>query len=287
LIGLEAVDGLGRVFHGGGRVVKNVAGYDVCRLLIGSCGTLGMISMITLKTIPVAERRAWIVCEARDAQDLGQLLSTANSSGIPFSIMQVVLGNYWNQLGHGGAPSEKNWQVMLAMEGRGAAVEDMLRVAGQSLSPWQLGAARAFEAQNDAWLRHASQFLKIDESQEMLAVARLLPNRLSEFCSALDQLSLRGLQVRADAGAGVLWMRVPRAQIVEFKQATIRTLRPLAAMSSGTLQWQSLSSDEPISPSARWGPSVPQTPYVERIKEVCDPQNRLNPGRFSHFGRNF
>ena len=53
LIGIEAVDARGEKFKGGGRVVKNVAGYDICRLLIGSLGTLGIITQLTFKLRPV------------------------------------------------------------------------------------------------------------------------------------------------------------------------------------------------------------------------------------------
>ncbi|MCA9059322.1 MAG: FAD-binding oxidoreductase [Planctomycetaceae bacterium] len=53
LIGVEAIDGRGRVFHAGGRVVKNVAGYDLCRLLTGSRGSLAVISRVTLKVKPL------------------------------------------------------------------------------------------------------------------------------------------------------------------------------------------------------------------------------------------
>lgn len=55
VIGIEAVDGHGRVFHAGGRVVKNVAGYDLCRLLVGARGELGSITQLTFKLKPTPE----------------------------------------------------------------------------------------------------------------------------------------------------------------------------------------------------------------------------------------
>lgn len=57
VIGISAVDGRGRLFSAGGRVVKNVAGYDVCKLLVGSLGTLALITQITLKLRPLPETR--------------------------------------------------------------------------------------------------------------------------------------------------------------------------------------------------------------------------------------
>lgn len=55
VIGIEAVDGQGRIFHAGGRVVKNVAGYDLCRLLVGSRGSLAILTQVTFKLKPVPE----------------------------------------------------------------------------------------------------------------------------------------------------------------------------------------------------------------------------------------
>ncbi len=55
VIGIEAVDGQGRIFHAGGRVVKNVAGYDLCRLMVGSRGSLGILAQLTFKLKPIPE----------------------------------------------------------------------------------------------------------------------------------------------------------------------------------------------------------------------------------------
>lgn len=58
-LGVEAVDGSGRVFHAGGRVVKNVAGYDLTKLLIGAYGTLGLLTQMTLKVQPKQPLANW------------------------------------------------------------------------------------------------------------------------------------------------------------------------------------------------------------------------------------
>ena len=62
VIGISSVDAHGRAFKAGGRVVKNVAGYDICKLLVGSRGTLAIVTQVTLKLRPLAETSALLWC---------------------------------------------------------------------------------------------------------------------------------------------------------------------------------------------------------------------------------
>jgi len=68
-LGVEFVDGAGRVARGGGRVVKNVAGFDLTRLLVGSWGTLGVITEVSvrLRARPAVDETWWIPFDASDA----------------------------------------------------------------------------------------------------------------------------------------------------------------------------------------------------------------------------
>ncbi len=60
VIGISAIDATGRRFSAGGRVVKNVAGYDLCKLLVGSNGELAIITQVTLKLRPLPETSALV-----------------------------------------------------------------------------------------------------------------------------------------------------------------------------------------------------------------------------------
>src|SRR5215471_1022075 len=65
-LGFSAVSGRGETFKSGGRVVKNVTGYDLCKLLAGSWGTLGAMTDITVKVLPKAETEATVLIEGVD-----------------------------------------------------------------------------------------------------------------------------------------------------------------------------------------------------------------------------
>lgn len=80
VIGVEAVDGQGRIFHAGGRVVKNVAGYDLCRLMVGSRGLLGIISQLTFKLKPLAAHSTLLTFQFSDVAKFTTALERLNTS---------------------------------------------------------------------------------------------------------------------------------------------------------------------------------------------------------------
>jgi glycolate oxidase FAD binding subunit len=73
VLGVEMVNGLGQPLRFGGQVIKNVAGYDVSRLMVGALGTLGLITEVSLKVLPLPAAEATLVFQAAQAQALEQL----------------------------------------------------------------------------------------------------------------------------------------------------------------------------------------------------------------------
>jgi glycolate oxidase FAD binding subunit len=79
-LGFSAVSGRGESFKSGGRVVKNVTGYDLCKLMAGSWGTLAAMTDITIKTLPKAETERTILVLGADAATAGKVMTAAMSS---------------------------------------------------------------------------------------------------------------------------------------------------------------------------------------------------------------
>ena len=95
VIGISAVDGRGVAFKAGGRVVKNVAGYDFCKLLVGSYGTLAVITQLTLKTKPRPEASALVACDVRDYSQADALLAALVSSQTTPVAIELLTGPAW------------------------------------------------------------------------------------------------------------------------------------------------------------------------------------------------
>ena len=89
LLGLNVVTGHGQVVKTGGRVVKNVTGYDLCKLIAGSFGTLAVMSHVTFKVLPAAEDETTVVLAGADVVDLLGRLRRA--TGTPFEVSGAAL----------------------------------------------------------------------------------------------------------------------------------------------------------------------------------------------------
>ena len=95
VIGIRAVDGRGTTFNGGGRVVKNVAGYDFCKLLTGSLGTLGIITQVTLKLKPIPRKTAIMIARLQNAAHAERLLEGLVSSRTTPVAIELLVGAAW------------------------------------------------------------------------------------------------------------------------------------------------------------------------------------------------
>lgn len=84
MLGVDMVNGKGEALHFGGTVMKNVAGYDVSRLMAGSLGTLGLITEVSLKVLPIAPAEATLKFECSQAQAL-QMLNQWGGQPLPLN----------------------------------------------------------------------------------------------------------------------------------------------------------------------------------------------------------
>lgn len=136
-LGASAVSGFGETFKSGGRVVKNVTGYDLCKLLAGSWGTLAVMTEVTLKVSPDAETEVTLVLDGVTGEAAGKAMtaalgSTCDVSGaahIPASALRGPLA-----LGGGGALDPARAATLLRLEGIAVSVAERAEILRAMLS---------------------------------------------------------------------------------------------------------------------------------------------------------
>src|SRR5215471_2972861 len=136
LIGAEFVDGTGQLCKSGGRVVKNVTGYDLHKLLIGSLGTLAAVTRLNFRTFPLPETCARHLSSFSDAESAMHFRAALLSSGLPLSNLEVISPEFFavaaaclkaaNQPVPA-SPSSGGWNVYAACEGHEAVVRRIAR----------------------------------------------------------------------------------------------------------------------------------------------------------------
>ncbi len=180
LIGLAAMLPDGRLIHSGGNVVKNVAGYDLQKLFIGSRGTLGIVVEAVFKVRPIPE--AWRFVDARFDSLERAAASIAAVQASPLTPVVLDLHN----LSHASEP-RSSVHLVLGFAGASEDVE------------WQVAQARTLGIWNPSNLGHEERFWMADGSPRKWSV---LPSRLCEMAAQLN-----GAPFIARAANGVLYTR--------------------------------------------------------------------------------
>jgi glycolate oxidase FAD binding subunit len=145
LLGAHAVSGFGDSFKAGGRVVKNVTGYDLCKLLAGSWGTLAVMTEVTLKVMPKPESERTLVLRGLDdvtanramTAALGSPFDVSGAAHVPNSVFRVAVGG----LGDLGSPREA--VTLLRLEGITASAVHRAAALTKILAPF--GSAEILE----------------------------------------------------------------------------------------------------------------------------------------------
>ena len=266
VMGVRAVNGVGEVIRSGGRVLKNVTGLDLCKLLTGSHGTLAVITEVTLKVLPRAERTGSLLLPGLDATRGVAALSAA--LGSPFGVSAAA----W-------LPADAAARVP-ALAGRGAvavvriedfapSVEYRLRRLAEGLAA-PFGAAETLDDERSraAWLAiRDAQPLRAEPGDAVWRIS-VCPSGGPAALAALESAGGRGF---LDWGGGLVWLAGPPA-LHE---------RVAAAALAGRGAWTLLRAPEPMRAAVHVVP--PEAPALARItrrvKTAMDPDGILNPGR--------
>ena len=290
VIGIRAVDGRGVAFQAGGRVVKNVAGYDFCKLLCGSFGTLAVITQVTLKIKPRPQASAWAWCEVPSLAKADELLAALATTATTPTAIELVAGPTSSQgdvpqpfassaaarvlIGFEGTKVEVDWQLArLADEWRtaGAALQS-ISVPDAVAALWnQLTGFPVVDAIAAAGVAHAPAIAVLK--------ANLLPSKVTGFIEQLGQLA-PGASIVAHAGSGIVLVRLSEAPVGGLAAAIVRHWQPAARAASGNLVVLASREAAELTRQVVWGTPRDDARLQIAVKAQFDPQDILNPARF-------
>jgi glycolate oxidase FAD binding subunit len=277
VIGISAVDGAGRPFRGGGRVVKNVAGYDFCKLLVGSLGTLGIITQMTLKVKPITPASTMLVCELADWEAVEPLLARLVTTAITPAFIELLYGPAWSA----SAP-----RVVVGMEGSATEVDWMRETLRneapehdwRDVGPWH-GAAAANHAASGAANYDRLVHFTADPPQALTLKLAARPSALVRLAQLVLEIDSRA-SLQAHAGNGILL-----AQFADFPAAVVSRdligrLQPAAVAAGGHAVVLSAANPQDLTRQTMWGNVEAPGDLMRAVKQQFDPRGVLNPGRF-------
>jgi glycolate oxidase FAD binding subunit len=271
LIGIRAVNGRGEVIKSGGRVMKNVTGYDVARGLSGSWGTLAVMSEITLKVLPRAEETRTLICINLSDESAVSAMCKALSSAYEVSGAVHLQRAFAERMSMPDVASLAQPVTALRLENFSAAVEYRLARLHRELKPF--GAIYEMDdSRSRAFWADVKRLQFLTDTDWPLWRITTAPHQGARLVSALAaQMECRASY---DWSGGLIWLEVPpstdasatvlRRIIAEF-QADALLVRASAAARASVGVFQPL-------------PEVNMN-LIRRLKEAFDPHRILNPGR--------
>ena len=262
LLGLEFVNGRGEIVRAGGKVVKNVAGFDLSRLLTGSWGTLGVITEVTVRLYarPTVDR-TFAVSLGRGQKSTMELLRAVAASPLAPFALEVLNGAAASSLGFGDNPT------LLVRFGGNAPVVDIQLKAFSQL-------ARTEEVEQSTW----AKFREMEGDAASVIRISTLPTRFLGAASSIV----------ADTEPRIVISINPRRGVMRLATRDEGNRDPAMGADAGTsLDFPSDGQGAATSvifeklPAEVWpvvSPSVASDPLSRGIKKAYDPHNVLNPG---------
>jgi glycolate oxidase FAD binding subunit len=273
ILGVNAVSGRGERFKSGGRVVKNVTGYDLSKGLAGSWGTLAAITDVTFKVLPRAETAATVLVTGLDDRKAVAVMCAAMGSSCEVSAAAHLPAGAAGMISElataGGAVT------VLRLEGFGPSVAyrkkaliDVIAGAGDIA---ELGA----EASTSLWraIRDAAPLAKGASPLWRISVA---PTAGPAVLAALSPLSLRHFY---DWSGGLIWLAVDDDGAEDAGAELIRAAVASSGGGHATLVRGSTALRAAIPPFQPQAPAL--AALSKRLKDNFDPAGILNPGRMA------
>ena len=271
VIGMKVALPTGEHIKAGGKVVKNVAGYDMCKLFVGSLGTLGIITEVTLRLTPVPEAETTLVVS-------GSLVQLCEFAGeILDSVLLPSATVLWkSETSSSSEALQSGWQMAVRAEGFSEQVSRHLRDLQLMAERLSLRTAVCSTATHEKLWTGICDFPLL--SHELVFRVTVPRSTVADLLHGVQEWDTTddSPAIVADMAAGAIWIGSSQT---ESATARFAQLRSKAAQYKGHVVLVGAPAEVKRDLDI-WGPAPAAFFLMRRIKQQFDPQRLMNPGRF-------
>jgi glycolate oxidase FAD binding subunit len=295
-LGMEFVTGEGSPAKSGGRVVKNVTGYDLHKLLIGSLGTLAVITRVNFRTFPLLPAHGTFVASFSDAEAAFAFCRTVAHSALNPQIVEVADPGSAHLIFSGEAPARislRHWSVVISASGHASVVDRHARELGHmAVAAHALEFVPLSDTENVTIMARIREFPRIVREMAPSALIfriGVLPTAMAPLLTRLGQVAAQNhLEFAAlTRASGIVYAaflpeegdETPLGAVVKASSEVFQACGDPQIEARAMLEW--CPAEVKRAADGVWGPALPDFELMQRVKTVFDPQNVLSPGRFA------
>ncbi len=275
-LGFTAVSGRGESFKSGGRVVKNVTGYDLCKLMAGSWGTLAVLTDVTIKTLPRPETEATVAVIGLDDAKAVKAMVTAMGSSCDVSGAAHLPPLVAERIPQAGAAGAGDALTLLRVEGfapsvahRQAALAEIVGPLGEIAVIAEMASRNLWRAVRDV-VPFAASRTGVERPLWRISTAPAEgPNLVRLIAGGVDCKALY------DWAGGLVWVLLPEGE----DGAGASLVRRAVAQCGGHATLIRAPAALRASADAFEPQDTALAALTKRVKESFDPRGVLNPGR--------
>lgn len=297
LLAAKAVDGTGSLFSCGARVVKNAAGYNLPRLLVGGFGGLAVLTEMTLMVRPRPETCMFLVGTCQPLEAAEQFLRTFGRRIGEVAAVQLLVGQIWRSchpVFDASSASRPHMWIAVAFEGSVPEVSDLQAESQTILGESAKGEIHEVPSDDAASLWRCLENFSgrppagVDESADdaagaVLLQVRTLSDRAVCVCRQFAELP-QTIAIQSDLAGGTTWAWVKSTK-EEFPSlwtnllGKMRTLGGKMVIAWHKPSWRLTAEMVWGEPPGEGAAEKPARKIITRLKRQFDPQGILNPGR--------
>ncbi len=278
VIEIVAVGTDGNIFKGGAKVVKNVAGYDIHKLLVGSMGTLGIVLEASIKLYPVQEESFTFITGISDTDKLKSCINKILDADLVLSAIEIVNTELSSDIFKlaGIRPINFPYSLVLRIENVRKAVIDQMELVKNILNTDGLEGA-VIENDNPVW-DYLRNFPYPGDQNCIACKVSVMMNEIPRVLEYIKESS-ENLEIKilssAKAGNGIIQLLI----VGENKdlEIAVELLRSYLTTIKGSVVYQHVPVD--FGKFDAWGGFGPSRGLMKLLKQNFDPNNILNPGR--------